>query len=52
MATGSCDAGHEACHYMLRRFQMECAGKISPVGNLAIIGAGASGLLCSHTQTR
>ena len=36
----------------VRRFQMECAGKISPVGNMAIIGAGASGLLCSHTQTR
>lgn len=38
--------------YTKARFQMECSGKISPIGNLAIIGAGASGLMCSHTQTR
>lgn len=38
--------------YTKARFQMECSGKISPIGNLAIIGAGASGLMCSHQQTR
>ena len=34
------------------RFQMSCQGQISPVGNLAIIGAGASGLMCLPSQTR
>ncbi|CAK0784913.1 hypothetical protein CVIRNUC_008118 [Coccomyxa viridis] len=34
------------------RFQMSCQGQISPVGNIAIIGAGASGLMCLPSQTR
>jgi len=40
------------CPYSGARFQPECKGKISPVGDIAKIGADASGLLCSKTQTR
>jgi coatomer protein complex subunit alpha (xenin) len=40
------------CPYSGARFQPECKGKISPVGDIAKIGADASGLLCSRTQTR
>ena len=40
------------CPYTGARFQPECKGKISPVGDIAKIGADASGLLCSNTQTR
>eukprot|EP00884_Botryococcus_braunii_P010188 jgi/Botrbrau1/19170/Bobra.0077s0079.1 len=38
--------------YTKARFQPECEGKISPVGDLAKIGMDASGLLCSTTQIR
>jgi coatomer protein complex subunit alpha (xenin) len=34
------------------RFQPECAGEISPVGEIVKIGADASGLLISPTQVR
>lgn len=38
--------------YTKARFQPECEGRISPVGDLAKIGLDASGLLCSMTQIR
>ena len=36
--------------YTKARFQPECEGKLSPVGELSRIGASASGLFCSPTQ--
>ncbi|KAK9839869.1 hypothetical protein WJX81_007554 [Elliptochloris bilobata] len=36
--------------YTKARFQPECEGKVSPVGDLSRIGASASGLFCSPTQ--
>jgi coatomer protein complex subunit alpha (xenin) len=38
--------------YTGARFQPSCAGQVSPVGDLARIGADVSGLLCSPTQLR
>jgi coatomer protein complex subunit alpha (xenin) len=40
------------CPYTKARFQPECAGQVSPVGEVACIGADASGLMCSYQQTR
>ena len=40
------------CPYSGARYQPECKGKLSPVGDIAKIGADASGLLCSRTQIR
>jgi coatomer protein complex subunit alpha (xenin) len=41
-----------SCPYTGAKFVPECAGKISPLGEVAKIGADASGLLISHTQVR
>ena len=38
------------CPYSHARFQPACKGQISPVGEIARIGADASGLMCSNTQ--
>ncbi len=38
--------------YTGARFQPECKGQVSPVGDLARIGADASGLVCSQVQIR
>ena len=38
------------CPYSHARFQPDCKGKISPVGDIAQIGADSSGLMCSNTQ--
>ena len=38
--------------YTKARFQPECEGQISPVGELSRIGLDASGLVCSPTQLR
>lgn len=34
------------------RFQPECKGQVSPVGDLSRIGGDASGLVCSQVQIR
>lgn len=39
-----------ACPYTDAKFIVECEGQLSPVGDLALIGKTASGLMCSHTQ--
>lgn len=38
--------------YTGARFQPECEGEISPVGEIVKVGADASGLLVSSTQVR
>lgn len=38
--------------YTGARFQPECAGQVSPLGDIVQIGADASGLLISPTQVR
>ena len=38
--------------YTKARFQPECAGQISPVGELSRVGLEASGLVVSATQLR
>jgi coatomer protein complex subunit alpha (xenin) len=38
--------------YTGARFQPECEGQVSPVGDMVKIGADASGLLISPTQVR
>lgn len=38
------------CPYTDAKFAVECEGQLSPVGDLALIGKTASGLMCSHTQ--
>lgn len=38
--------------YTKARFQPECEGQVSPVGDLARIGLEASGLVSSPTQLR
>lgn len=40
------------CPYTGARFQPECKGRICPLGDIALIGADASGLVCSPTQIR
>ncbi|KAK9804455.1 hypothetical protein WJX73_003595 [Symbiochloris irregularis] len=39
------------CPFSKARFKPECRGQISPVGDIARIGADASGLLCSNAQS-
>lgn len=39
------------CPFSKARFQPSCRGKLSPVGDIARIGADASGLLCSNAQS-
>lgn len=39
-------------HYTGARFQPECEGSLSPLGDFVRIGADASGLLVSSTQVR
>jgi coatomer subunit alpha len=41
-----------SCPYTAAKFVPECAGKISPLGEVAKIGADSSGLIISHTQVR
>jgi coatomer subunit alpha len=41
-----------SCPYTGAKFTPECAGKVSPLGGIAKIGADASGLVISHTQVR
>jgi coatomer subunit alpha len=41
-----------SCPFTGAKFVPECAGQISPLGNVAKIGADASGLVISHTQVR
>ena len=41
-----------SCPYTGAKFTPECAGKVSPLGEIAKIGADASGLVVSHTQVR
>eukprot|EP00891_Asterochloris_glomerata_P008996 jgi/Astpho2/8996/fgenesh1_pm.00133_%23_27_t len=38
------------CPFTKARFQPQCAGDISPIGDIAKVGADATGLLCSYTQ--
>ncbi len=38
--------------YTKARFHPQCSGQLSPVGDIAQIGADVSGLLCSPTQLR
>jgi coatomer protein complex subunit alpha (xenin) len=38
--------------YTKARFQPECEGQLSPVGDVARIGLAASGLVSSPTQLR
>ena len=38
--------------YTKARFQPECEGQLSPVGEVSRIGLDASGLVCSATQVR
>ncbi len=38
--------------YTKARFQPECEGQLSPVGEVSQIGLNASGLVSSHTQLR
>ncbi len=38
--------------YTKARFHPQCTGQLSPVGDVAQIGADVSGLLCSPTQLR
>lgn len=38
--------------YTKARFQPECAGQVSPVGDLSKVGLEASGLVSSPTQLR
>ena len=38
--------------YSKARFQPQCAGQLSPVGDISQIGADVSGLMCSTTQVR
>ena len=40
------------CPYTGARFQPQCTGELSPVGNVAKIGADVSGLMCSPVQVR
>ncbi len=40
------------CPYTGARFQPQCSGELSPVGNVAKIGADVSGLVCSPIQVR
>ena len=40
------------CPYTGARFQPQCSGELSPVGNVAKIGADVSGLVCSPMQVR
>jgi coatomer subunit alpha len=40
------------CPFTCAKFVPECAGQISPLGEVAKIGADASGLVVSHTQVR
>ncbi|GMH39915.1 hypothetical protein BSKO_07819 [Bryopsis sp. KO-2023] len=40
------------CPYTQARFQPDCAGQISPIGDIAKVGMDASGLICSTTQLR
>lgn len=40
------------CPYTAARFQSQCNGELSPVGNVAKIGADVSGLMCSPVQVR
>lgn len=41
-----------ACPYTGAKFVPDCAGKVSPLGDVAKIGADASGLVISYTQVR
>lgn len=43
---------HPLFHPLGARFQQECAGEVSPLGDFVKIGADASGLLISATQIR
>ena len=50
-ASNSCRGNpYVECPYSHARFQPACKGQISPVGEIARIGADASGLMCSNTQ--
>jgi coatomer subunit alpha len=41
-----------SCPYTGAKFTPECAGQVSPLAEIAKIGADASGLVISHTQVR